>query len=304
MTQSSGPAVRQPALLARIRAAQPGLSRSFRELARVVLERPEAVTRMRLATFSDAAQVSQPTAIRFCRHFDCEGFPGFKIGVAQAMMTGLPYVHSEIGPADDLSAMAGKIFGAAADTLRTIRDSLDLAAIERAVTAIAQARRIELFGSGLSSVAAIDANQKFMRLGVPTVLHLDSHLQRMAAVTLTAADVAIGFSYTGQIRDVVRTAELARESGATVIVVTRSRSALTRAADIVIPVDTREDTFIYAPMTTRLAHLAVIDLLSTAVALRAGPKGAMMIQRVKTAVRDEWLAHDDASDDASGVGQG
>ncbi|WP_372618160.1 SIS domain-containing protein [Falsiroseomonas sp.] len=288
-----------PGILARIRAAAPGLTPSFRAVARVVSERPGAVTRMSLSTFAGAAEVSEPTAIRFCRHFGCKGFPDFKISLAQAMMTGLPYVHGEIGPGDELPAMADKIFGAAVDTLKTIREALDLSAVARAVEAIAAARRIELFGSGLSSVAALDANQKFMRLGVPTVLHADSHLQRMAAVTLAPGDVAIGFSYTGQLRDVVRIATLARERGATVIVVTRARSTLARAADIVIPVDTPEDTFVYAPMTTRLAHLAVVDLISTAVALRAGPAGIGVIQRVKTAVRDEWLAAGDG-----GVGQG
>jgi RpiR family carbohydrate utilization transcriptional regulator len=279
-------------LLQRIRETEPALSRSFRAVARQVLARPEAVTRSSLASLAEEAGVSQPTVIRFCRHFGCEGFPDFKISLAQATTPGLPYVHAAIAAEDGLPDMADKIFANAAETLRSVRESLDLSAIHRAVEAIARARRIELFGSGLSAVAAMDANQKFMRLGVPTVMQADSHLQRMAAVTLTPDDVAIGFSYTGQIRDVRRIAELAREAGATVIVITRSGSALARAADIVIPVDTPEDTFVYAPMTTRLAHLAVVDLLSTAVALRAGQQGLAVIQRVKTAVRDEWLTTD------------
>lgn len=287
-------------VIARIRAAETELSRSWRALARIVRDRPEEVTRMNLASFAQAAGVSQPTVIRFCRRFGCDGFPDFKISLAQALIVGLPYVHSEIGAADALPEMADKIFGAAVATLRSIRESLDLGAIGRAVDAIASARRIEIFGSGLSGVAAMDANQKFMRLGVPTVLQPDSHLQRMAAVTLGAQDVAIGFSYTGQIRDMVRVATLARQRGATVIAVTRRRTALARAAHILIAVDTPEDTFVYAPMTTRLAQLAVVDLLSTAVAVRAGPDGVAVIQRVKTAVRDEWLATDDAPGDAAG----
>ncbi len=300
--KAEGEAASQPAgdIIARIRATEPALSRSWRALASIVLDRPEALTRMSLAAFAAAAEVSQPTVIRFCRHFGCDGFPDFKISLAQAMMVGLPYVHSEIGTGDELSGMADKIFGSAAVTLRSIRESLDLSAISRAVEAIAAARRIEIFGSGLSGVAAMDANQKFMRLGVPTVLQPDSHLQRMAAVTLGPQDVAIGFSYTGQIRDMVRVATLARQQGATVVAVTRPRTALARAAHIVIPVDTPEDTFVYAPMTTRLAHLAVVDLLSTAVAVRAGQDGVAMIQRVKMAVRDEWLPAAELPGDAAG----
>lgn len=56
-----------------------------------------------------------------------------------------------------------------------------------------------------------------------------------------------------------------------------------------IGVDTLEDTFVDAPMMTRLAHLVVIDVLATAVALRSGPQGLAVIRRVKGALRDEWL---------------
>jgi RpiR family carbohydrate utilization transcriptional regulator len=102
------------------------------------------------------------------------------------------------------------------------------------------------------------------------------------------------FSYTGLVRDVVRIAELARRQEATVISVTRSATALAAASDIVIAIDTQENTFVYAPMVTRLAHLAVVDVLATAVALRSGPPGAEVIRRVKRAVSDEWLIDPDA----------
>ena len=128
-----------------------------------------------------------------------------------------------------------------------------------------------------------------MRLGLPTMRHGDTHLQRMSVVTLTPRDLAVVFSYTGQLRDIVRTTEMARAQGATVIGITRSGSALATLCDILIAVDTQENTFVYAPMATRLAHLVVVDLLSTAVALRSGPDGLALIRRVKTAVRDEWL---------------
>jgi RpiR family carbohydrate utilization transcriptional regulator len=204
-------------------------------------------------------------------------------------MVGQPFVHSEIRAEDGLDAVADKIFSSSIDTLQLIRAQLDLTAIDLAVTAIANASRIELFGNGLSSVAAIDASQKFMRLGVPTIHHTDNHLQRMSAATLKPGDVAIGFAYTGRVRDAVLTAKTAVQQGATLITVTRSDSPLARISDIVIGVDTLENTFVFAPMTTRIAHLAVVDVLATAVALRSGPAGMKQIKKVKGALRDQWL---------------
>jgi RpiR family carbohydrate utilization transcriptional regulator len=283
-------------ILARVQAAIPTLRRSERKAAALVAAAPARVAQMSLAEFAIAAAVSQPVAIRFCRSLGCDGFPGLKVQLAQAVAVGAPYVHSAIATADSASAVADKVFASSIEALHSVRVRLDMAAVERAVDALARARRIDLVGTGLSSVAALDAHHKFVRLGVATAFQPDPHLQRMLAETLEPGDVALAFSYTGLVRDVVRIVELARGRGATVIGVTRTGTALAAASDIVIPIDTQENTFVYAPMVTRLAHLAVVDVLATAVALRSGPAGAEVIRRVKRAVRDEWLIDPDGED--------
>jgi len=276
-------------ILNRLREIQPNMSPSESKIAAFVLAESTRVTRMSLAAFASEAGVSQPTAIRFCRMMGCDGFPDFKIELAQALMVGEPFVHGEIGAGDGLGTVADKIFASSIDALQLARAQLDLDAVERAVVALSKAPRIELFGNGLSSVTAIDASQKFMRLGVATIHHVDNHLQRMSAATLKPGDVAIGFAYTGRIRDVLLTAQTVVQQGATLITVTRSDSPLARIATIVLGVDTLENTFVYAPMTTRMAQLAVVDVLATAVALRAGPSGLRTIKKVKGALQDQWM---------------
>lgn len=276
-------------ILARLREMQGDLSASEQKLAALVLAQAAQVTRMSLAVFASEAAVSQPTAIRFCRALGCDGFPDFKIRLAQSLMIGQPFVHGEIGMGDKLDVIANKIFASSIDALELMRSQLDLDVVERVVEAILEAPRIELFANGLSSVAAIDAQQKLMRLGVPTIHHLDNHLQRMSAATLKPGDVALGFAYTGRVRDVLLTAKMVRQQGATLISFTRSDSLLAQISDIVVGIDTLENTFVYAPMTTRLAHLAVVDVIATAVAQRSGPDGMKLIKRVKGALKDEWM---------------
>lgn len=285
--------VRRSNFLHRLADLVPTLRPAERRVADFVLRDPARVPRMNLATLAAEAGVSQPTAIRFARAAGCDGIPDLKIRIAQSVAVGAPYVHAAIDADDDLGAIADKVFASSVDTLQRLRAQLDMDAVSRAVAVIAAARRIDLIGIGHSSVAALDAQQKFMRLGVPTVFHGDSHLQRMSVATLTPHDVVVVLSYTGQIRSVARTAEMARAQGATIIGVTRSESALASLCHIVIGVDTLEDTFVYAPMMTRLAHLVVIDVLATAVALRSGPEGLAVIRRVKGALRDEWLINPD-----------
>ena len=281
-------------LLSRLESQKYDMSRSEQRLAKVVLSAPEAAVHLTLAAFAEAAKVSQPTAIRFCRRLGRSGYADFRLGIAQATARGAHHVHREINSDDSLPTLVSKIFASTIDTLQMVSQHLDFEVIERVVALVANANRIELLGTGLSSVAAVDAHQKFMRLGVPTNLHSDGHLQRMSCQTLKPGDVAIAFSYTGRLRDFQRTCEVVRERGAALIVVTRSDTPLAKIATETIAIDTLENTFVYAPMTTRIAHLTIVDVLATAVVLNAGSDRVATILRLKRALQDEWLIDPDS----------
>jgi len=159
--------------------------------------------------------------------------------------------------------------------------------MEEAVRLLNSANRIDVFSLGLTSAVGLDAQQKFLRFDIPVVLHMDASLQTMAAATLKSGDVALIFSYHGQQKDLLRTAEVAKASGASLVCVTRTGSRLARIAHVVVNIDTEEDTFIYAPMTTRIAHMAVVDALATGVALLRGPAAVERFKKIKTTLRHE-----------------
>lgn len=271
------------------------LRRSERKVAEFTLKAPQAVTGMNLSTLAGEADVSEPTVIRFCRAMGCKGFADFKLRLAESLGAGAAYVHREIQLDDDIPEIAAKVFSSSINTLAELRDGLGHDVLEEATQALAQAQRIDCYGVGLASVAAIDAHQKFIRLGVVSSICADAHLQTMSAATLGPGDVALVFSYTGQIKDIARSAQVARESGATVIGVTRTGSRLSRICSLTIAVDPVEDTFVYAPMTTRLAHLAIVDILATSVALRRGPEVPEQLRRIKSTLRDQWILEPDAA---------
>ena len=278
-------------LFDRLGAARAGLSPSERRVADVVLGDPDSVPRKNLAALASEAGVSEPTVLRFCRSIGLAGYADFKIALAAALAAGgVPYVHRDIGFGDDTATVRSKIVQSSMSALTALQSSLDDSAIEDAARRIAGARRIALFAVGLAGTVASDAQHKFMRIGLaPEALH-DAHLQTMSAATLTAADVALVFSYNGRIKDIVRCARTAREGGAHVIGVTRTGSPLAEEVDLLIPVDTPEDTFLYAPMTTRLSHFVVVDLLATLLALAKGPEVVATTEHIKESLSDQWIA--------------
>ncbi len=277
-------------LFDRLGAARAGLSPSERRVADIVLGDPDSVPRKNLAALAQEAAVSEPTVLRFCRSLGLEGYADFKIALAAALAAGgIAYVHRDVSFGDDVSVVRSKIVQSSMSALAGLQNTLDDSALEEAAARIGAARRIALFAVGLANTVSNDAQHKFMRIGLaPEALH-DTHLQTMSAATLTKGDVALVFSYNGRIKDIVRCAKVARQGGAHVIGVTRTGSPLAEELDLLIAVDTPEDTFLYAPMTTRLSHFVVVDLLATLVALARGPEVVATTEHIKESLSDQWI---------------
>jgi RpiR family carbohydrate utilization transcriptional regulator len=85
-----------------------------------------------------------------------------------------------------------------------------------------------------------------------------------------------------------------RAAGATTIVITASGSPLAQTAQgssqILLAVDHPEDYDRYSPMVSRLLHLVVIDILTTAVALRLPGELRPMLQEIKKTLRAKRYA--------------
>ena len=273
-------------MLSRIEALRADLRKSERRVADFVIAKPTTAMSLSIAAIASQAGVSQPTVARFCRALGCSGFKDFKLKLAQSMAAGVPYVHSDVLPHDPPAEMAAKIFDKTIATLINVRTHLDAVAIEKAIGLLANARKIEFYGLGNSGITAADAQHKFFRLGVNTVAYADPHVHGMAATMLAPGDAVVAISNTGRTIDLLRSVEIARESGAEVVGITHSGSPLARLCSVALYADVAEDPDVYSPMTSRIAHLALVDVLAVGVALRRGPPLLSQLERTKKSLRE------------------
>ena len=269
-----------------ISSALDSLNRSERKVAEVILADPQSATRSSIAVLARAADVSEPTVNRFCKRFNTAGFPDFKLHLAQALASGVPYVNRNVEPDDDADSYTGKIIDATIAAMVTAKKNLDPQTINLAVDQLIQAKQIIFFGLGGSGPVAADAQHKFFRFNIPVTAYDDFLMQRMVSAASTTGDVIVVISYTGRTREIVDVAELARNSGATVLGITAAGSPLAEKCSIVIEVDPPEDTDVYMPMTSRMLHLTVIDILATGVTLRRGPDFLKHLKKIKERLRD------------------
>ena len=272
-------------LLDRIRARLDELNRSERKVADVILQDPSTATGLSIATLAQAADVSEPTVNRFCRNFETKGYPDFKIKLAQSLAGGTPYVSRNVERDDDAANYGDKIFGATVVALDDARRALDAKRIERAVDYLIQAKQISFFGLGASGPVAQDAQHKFFRFNLPVMAYEDVLMQRMVAAASHTGDVIVIISYTGRTRELVEIARLARGNGAIVLGITAPNSPLAAQCTETLEVIAPEDTDIYMPMTSRMIHLAMIDVLATGVTLRRGEDFQDHLKKIKDSLQ-------------------
>ena len=269
-------------MLEMIRLIRSDLRKSDRKVADALLENPHRILNSTVAETAEIAEVSQPTVIRFCSAIGCDGFQDFKIRLAQSLAFGTPATQSAIADDDTPEEVAAKIFDYTMTSLDWARHKLDIAQINAAVELILTARSLEIFGYGASAIVAEDLQQKFPLLGVPCHATMDSHQQLMAASMMRPGDVAVTISNTGTTLSIIELARLAREQGAKVIAITgASHTALANYADILINVETLDNTDLFTPTTSRIAALVTVDLLSTLVARRLGRVQNQRLVRMK-----------------------
>lgn len=262
------------------------LSKSEKKVAQIILASPQTAIHASIATLAKMAEVSEPTVNRFCRRLDTKGFPDFKLHLAQSLANGTPYVNRNVEESDTVSAYTNKIFESVMATLDTVKNNLDITAINRAVDLLTQARKISFFGLGASAAVAHDAMNKFFRFNIPIIYFDDIVMQRMSCINSAEGDVVVLISHTGRTKSLVEAAQLARENDATVIAITSQDSPLAHEATLAILLDVPEDTDIYMPMVSRIAQLTVIDVLATGFTLRRGSKFRDNLKRVKKALRN------------------
>ena len=265
-----------------VRTLMPDLRKSDRKVAEIVLRDPQRVMNATVAETADMAGVSQPTVIRFSTAIGCDGYQDLKIRLAQSLALGTPATQSAIDDTDTPEEVAAKIFDYTLTSLDWARHALDMEQMNAAVELILKASQLEVFGFGASATVAQDLQQKFPLFGIPCNATFDSHQQLMAASMMRPGSVAIAISNTGGTLSIVELARLAREQGAKVIAITgATQTTLVDYSDVVINVETLENTDVFTPTTSRIAALVAGDILSTLVARRLGAAHNQRLVRMK-----------------------
>lgn len=274
-------------MLARISTTRDDLRRSEQSVADFVLAQPNTVINMSIAEIAQTIGVSQPTVARFCHALRLSGFRDFKLRLAQSLAGTEPFARRKVSSDDGIAEISHKVFDHSIAALIGVRNRLESAALERALGILAAAGRIEFYGIGNSGIVALDGQHKFFRLNIPTVAYSDPQVHAIAATLLRPGDAVVAISGSGRTLDLLRSVELARDAGADVVGITQPGTLLAQRCTVTLAVDVPDGADIYTPLSSRLAHLALIDVLAVGVAVARGPELLARLKQTRQALRSK-----------------
>jgi len=282
-------------MLDRIKASLPSLAPAEQRVGKLVLADPRSFASLPVTELAERAHVSKPTVVRFCRSMGYDGLSDFKLKLAGTVSEGVPFIHRSVDVDDKVGDVLVKVIDNTVAAFLKYRNDASTHSIEKAVDALvttyAKRGRIEFFGAGNSGIVAQDAQHKFFRLGINAIAYSDGHMQVMSASLLGPGDCVVIISNSGRTRDLMDAADIARKHGATVITITASGSPLAAAGHIHLAADHPEGYDRYSPMTSRLMHLMVIDVVATCLALRiGGSKLQPLLREMKNNLRSKRYA--------------
>jgi len=260
-----------PNLIRRITENQASLRKSEAKVANYVLANANEVIKMRIVDLASKSEVSEPTVIRFCKAIGFDGFQSFKLQLAQQLGLGSVFTQFAVEDNDTVADLINKVFDTTVGSLITAREEINSEVLEQAINTISNARRVEFYGFGASGSVAADAQHKFFRLQLSSAAYTDPHIQRMSAISLGPEDVVVAISQSGETQALLQSVALAREAGANVIGLAPHNTSLSRVCNLAIYVNMEEDLKSFTPVSSRIAHLVVIDVLATGVARHRKP---------------------------------
>jgi RpiR family transcriptional regulator, repressor of rpiB and als operon len=234
------------------------------------------------------AEISEAMVVKTAKRL---GFAGFReLRSALSAYKQLPNVdlHEDLGPDDSAEVIVQKVFRTAIQALEETLAILDMKGFRLAADLIHKAKHLDFYGLGGSAQIARDVAHKFLRIGVRASVVDDTHMMAMSASLLKPGDLVLAFSHSGRTTSVLEAVQIARNNGASVVVVTNyETSPLAELSDVVLC-----STALGSPLTSenaaaRIAQLNIMDAIFMAVAQKSYSAAEENLTRTMGAVQSK-----------------
>jgi DNA-binding MurR/RpiR family transcriptional regulator len=267
-------------LHATVTALLPGLRPSDAKVMRLVLTDSAFVQAATTNEVAARAGVSPATVVRAARAAGFDGFGELKRALVQDLA-----LRPGAAPPDELTVestvdeITELVLRSHASSIGATRATVDPSALRHAVELLTRAENVVVFGVGTSAAPAADAAYRWTAIGCRVSAPHDARTAQLQARLLTPNSALVAISHSGRSEETLSVVDAARQAGAGVVAITSFASSPLAGRATALLVAGGPDLGLHmAPSSSRLAHLAVVDILHAAISLADPPRSRRALE--------------------------
>ncbi|GAA0070400.1 MurR/RpiR family transcriptional regulator [Clostridium sardiniense] len=242
-----------------------------------------------ITEIAEEVSLGEATITRFSKKLGFSGFPEFKVTLAKKLSreSGKNVINAVVKLDEPVKETANKLFESHVKVIEETLKNLDFGEVIKAREMFLNAKKIYFFGIGNSGIVSMEANYKFMRIGMNTVSISDSHTMRMLSAIVGRGDLIFAISHSGETKEIIEAVKLAKENKANIISLTESReNTLKDISDINISYVSMETIFETGSILSKLVQVFLIELIYAEVIKESYEESIDKKMRTTTALED------------------
>ncbi len=237
---------------------------SERKIGTYIIQHTAEVVDMTVGELAQACGVSDASVSRFCKKINMKGFHHLKITLAKEISEkGIEEeeVSNHISVNDIEQSLKNILANKVTEITQTV-SMMDAKQLSEILNKLNMARTVQFFAVGNTIPVAIDGAFKLNQIGIPAVSGTIWETQIGYTYNMTAEDVVIAISNSGESTAVLRALEAAKSAGATTLSITNSeKSSAAQLSNYHITTATREKLFLDGYCFSRVSATTVIEIL-------------------------------------------
>ena len=254
----------EKSVLAIICASLDSFFESERKIGTYIIQHTAEVVDMTVGELAQACGVSDASVSRFCKKINMKGFHHLKITLAKEISEkGIEEeeVSNHISVNDIEQSLKNILANKVTEITQTV-SMMDAKQLSEILNKLNMARTVQFFAVGNTIPVAMDGAVKLNQIGIPAVSGTIWETQIGYTYNMTAEDVVIAISNSGESTAVLRALEAAKSAGATTLSITNSeKSSAAQLSDYHITTATREKLFLDGYCFSRVSATTVIEIL-------------------------------------------
>ena len=237
---------------------------SERKIGTYIIQHTAEVVDMTVGELAQACGVSDASVSRFCKKINMKGFHHLKITLAKEISEkGIEEeeVSNHISVNDIEQSLKNILANKVTEITQTV-SMMDAKQLSEILNKLNMARTVQFFAVVNTIPVAIDGAFKLNQIGIPAVSGTIWETQIGYTYNMTAEDVVIAISNSGESTAVLRALEASKSAGATTLSITNSeKSSAAQLSDYHITTATREKLFLDGYCFSRVSATTVIEIL-------------------------------------------